>query len=97
MGSVSIPVEAIFGAAGFVVQIAVVFTTLAVWGGRIDQRLKAVEAHAETVQKVGPLEAKFEQFERAMETRLENIERAMRETAGAVQQLAISLAQRGRA
>lgn len=94
MGYVEIPLEAIFGAVGFLVQVAVVFATLAVWGGRIDQRLKAVEAHSETVQKVGPLEAKFEQFERAMENRLEGVERAVREAAAAIQTLAIAMAKR---
>lgn len=94
MGSVNIPVDALLGLGAFLLQLGSVAAVLAIWGGRIDQRLKAVEAHAETVQRVGPLEAKFEQFERALETRLENVERALREAASAVQQLAIAMARK---
>jgi hypothetical protein len=94
MGSVSVPVDTLFGIAGFLLQFGIVLATMMIWGGRMDQRIKQVEAHSETVQRVGPLEARFEQFERAMESRLENIERATREVGAAMQQLALALAKR---
>lgn len=93
-GVVTVPLDWIIGVFSFLVQMACVFGALFIWGGRIDQRLKTVEASADAVQKIGPMEARFEQFERGMESRLENIERAVREAASAVQQLAISQARR---
>lgn len=82
----------VVGVVSFLVQMACVLAALFVGYGRLDQRLKTVEAHSETVQRIGPMEARFEQFERGMETRLENIERAVRESASATQQLAIAIA-----
>ena len=90
--TIPVPVDGLIGLLAFIVQMGCVFGVLFIWGGRMDQRLKAVESHADTVQKIGPLEARFEQFERGMDTRLENIERAVREGASAMQQLALALA-----
>lgn len=78
----------------FVLQMGCVFGALMIGYGRLDQRLKTVEAHAEAVQRIGSIEARFEQFERGMEARLENIERAVREAAAATQALALAFAQR---
>lgn len=82
------------GVAAFIIQMGCVIGTLAIWGSRMDSRLKAVESHAEVVQKIEPMEARFSQFERGMETRLENIERAVRAGAEATQQLALAIAKR---
>lgn len=93
-GVLVLRIEDLVSLGAFLVQMACVIGTLAIWGGRIDARLRAVEGHTDAVQKIGPMEARFEQFERGMESRLENIERAVREAASAVQSLAIATSTR---
>lgn len=93
-GIIPIHVSDLLGVLAFVVQMGCVLGALFIGYGRLDQRLKSVESHADTVQKIEPLEARFAQFERGMETRLENIERAVREAAQATQQLALAFASR---
>lgn len=94
MGSITVPVDSIVGVLAFVVQMACVLGALAFTHGRLDQRIKAVEGHADTVSRIAPLEAQFSEFKNGVENRLEGIERAVRESAAATQALALALARR---
>ncbi len=93
-GVIQFRVEDAIGMISFLIQMACVLGALFIGYGRLDQRIKSIEAHSDEVQKIGPMEARFMQFERGIETRLESIERAVRESASATQQLALAFANR---
>ena len=73
MEGVTIPYDALWGAVGFAIQMGVLVATLAVWGAKIDARLKAVEAHGEKVDEVYPLKASFEGFKSEIERRFSDM------------------------
>ena len=80
MEGVTIPYEFLWGALGFTIQLGTMIGYLAVWGAKIDGRLRAVEAHGEKVEEVYPLKASFEGFKSEIERRFSDMKSTLEAT-----------------
>lgn len=87
MDGVTIPYDALWAMFGFAAQMGVLIATLAVWGAKIDARLKAVEAHGEKVEEVYPLKASFEGFKSEIERRFSDMKSTLDTTNRRVEEV----------
>lgn len=79
----------VFGVLGFFGTIAVNVAIIAVWGGSVGSRLKAVESHSDKVDKIAPLEAELEALKHQIGTEFKNLREDVRELARAVQNMVL--------
>lgn len=73
-GTVEVSLDLVWSIIGFVVQAGGFIAALAIWGSKLDTRLKAVESTQSEVKKIATIESNFDRFEKDVERRLEGIE-----------------------